>query len=423
MSFDLERWLARAQVQGIKLGLDNIRGALAALGDPQRSYPSALVGGTNGKGSTVAFAVAILKAMGLRVGSTVSPHLTEYRERFLVGGEPVAQDDLERLAAGVAERIDGDPRCPDITFFELGVALALEWFAQQSVDVAVVEVGMGGEYDATRACGPVACAITTVDLDHVKHLGPTLADIAGTKARVLDPGGVLVVGENRPDRLRVIQREVEALGGSVVLRERDFSITEAGGGLRYRSRGLEVDGLRLGLRGRHQRANAATAVALVEALCARSDLPPPAAEAVRQGLANPRLAGRQEARRLRGVPVLLDGAHNPAGALTLAESLAEAPRPPRRVWLYAAMNDKDRGPILDALLPHVDAVWCTRGASTPRFEEPDVLADEVRARGGEARVFASVPEALAAVPGDLGELLVAGSLYLVGDVRPLLDPA
>lgn len=422
--FDLDSWLDRAQVQGIKLGLDNIRAALAALGQPQRRYPSLLVGGTNGKGSTVAFASAILQASGRSVGATVSPHLTEYRERFLVNGRPIAQDALVSLAARVSARIDKDPACSGITFFEIGVALALTWFADKRVDAAAIEVGMGGEFDATRAAEPVTCAITSVDMDHVRHLGPTVLDIARTKARIAPRGGILVVGETREDRLGPVVEEAAEAHAEVWLRGRDFALTDADDGLAYRGPGRALSGLSLSLVGRHQRGNAATAVAIVDAFCDAAGQPRPDDAAVREGLARAVIPGRLESLALgaRGAHALLDGAHNPAGAQALATELADRPRPRRRIWLYAAMADKDRQPIVDALLPHVDEVWCTRGTSTPRFAEPALLAAEVEAAGMRTRTFdhphAAVDEAMAFGPQD--ELLVAGSLYLVGDVRPRL---
>ncbi|MCO4773325.1 MAG: bifunctional folylpolyglutamate synthase/dihydrofolate synthase [Deltaproteobacteria bacterium] len=424
-AFDLQAWLQRAQVQGIKLGLDNIRAALAALGDPQQSYPSLLVAGTNGKGSTVSMASAMLLAGGQRVGSTVSPHLTEYRERFLLDGVAVSQEALEEHGRWVATRLDPAPDCQDITFFELGVALALSLFAAEEVDCAVIEVGMGGEFDATRACGPHVLALTNVDMDHVRHLGPTLLDIARTKARAAPEGGVVVVGEKREDRLGPILEEVAAAGATLWLRGRDFSITEGAGGLRYVGPSLTLDGITLGLAGAHQVDNAAVALASVEAFCARAGIALPSDEALREGLLEARVPGRLERLPLgnSGAGVLLDGAHNPAGARALERELAATSRPRRRIWLYAAMNDKDRQPLVSALLPHVDEVWCTAGSSTPRFAEPSQLAQEIRDAGGRAQVVTAPPQgverAMAALgPGD--ELLVAGSLYLVGDVRPRL---
>jgi len=368
-----------------------------------------------------------LRAMGLRVGATVSPHLTEYRERFLIQGEKITEDALRSLGSRVAVRLDPHPSATEITFFELGVALALTWFAEESVDAAVVEVGMGGEFDATRACDPVVASLVSVDMDHVRHLGPTLDDIARTKARVVGTGGVLVVGETRPDRLAPILEEAAGRRASTLCRGSDFSMAVRGDGLCFEGLGMQVSGIHLGLRGAHQRGNAATATASVLTFCDAVGQARPDGDQIREGLKTAHIPGRMEHMRCPGggAAVLLDGAHNAAGALALADALAAEERPSRRVWLYAAMNDKDRGPLLDALLPHVDEVWCTAGSTTPRFTDPAVLAEEVAAAGGDARVLGSpalgVQKAAAEMTAD-EQLLVAGSLYLVGDARPSLLP-
>lgn len=421
--FDLSGWLRRAQVQGIKLGLDNIAAALDALGDPQSAYPVLLVGGTNGKGSVVAMCEAMLQAQGLRVGATVSPHLTTYRERFRVDGQIIEEAELTDLARAVAEVIDHDPDCTEITYFELGIVLALQWFALREVDCAVVEVGMGGEFDATRAARPLVAALVSIDLDHVRHLGPTLTDIARTKARVAEAGMTVVVGERRADRLGPVIEEVERAGAVPVLAGRDFDLVRAGDGYVFHGLGRSIGGLHLGLQGAHQRGNAAVAVAAGMSLCRRAGLEPLSSEAVERGLAEAFVPGRQEETRLRGgAAVLLDGAHNGAGARTLAEALrVRAPR--RRVWLFASLNDKERDPIYEALLPHVDAVWCCQGASTPRFVDAEDLVAEVRTLDARAEDVGTPAEGLRRADVELGpedELLVAGSLYLIGDVRPLL---
>ncbi len=364
---------------------------------------------------------AILRAAGLTVGSTISPHLTEYRERFLVDGEPISQAALEAHAEVVAARIDPCPGCADITIFEIGVALALSWFAVKEVDCAVIEVGMGGEFDATRAADPRVLALTSVDMDHARHLGPTLLDIAGTKARATPRRGIAVVGETREDRLGPVRAAVDAAEATLWLRDRDFRMEPGPDGLTYTGPGRRVDDVVLALRGVHQRGNAAVAVATVDAFCDRAGLLRPTDDMVRRGLAEARIAGRLETFLMGDVQVLLDGAHNPASARALAGELSRCPKPTRRIWLYAAMEDKDRGPLVDVLLPHVDEVWCTAGTSTPRFADPLQLVEEVVAAGGAARVVASPVDGLAEARALLAtgdELLVAGSLYLVGDVRP-----
>ncbi len=421
--FDLPGWLQRAQVQGIKLGLDNMHAALDALDRPQRRYPVLLVGGTNGKGSVVAMCEAMLRAQGLRVGATISPHLSSFRERFRVDGRSIEQAELVQVARSVAEVIDDDPDCTEITLFELGIVLALQWFALREVDCAVVEVGMGGEFDATRAAEPLVAALVSVDLDHERHLGPTVADIARTKARVAEAGMPVVVGERRSDRLDPILEELLRAHASPILAGRDFDLAPGADGLLFTGLERHIAGLHLGLRGAHQRGNAAVAVASAITFAQRAGLGPLTDDAVRRGLADAFVPGRLEEVALdTGVPALLDGAHNGAGARALADALQlRAPR--RRVWLFASMEDKDRRPMYEALVPHVHEVWCCKGSSTPRFADPADLVQELEAWPVRATNVGTPEAGLRLAAAQLGpedELLIAGSLYLIGDVRPLL---
>ncbi len=418
----LSSWLEQVQSRGVKLGLGNIRRALALAADPQASFPSVLVGGTNGKGSTVAFVRSLLSSGGWRVGATTSPHLVSYRERFSVAGELISPEALDRLALSLRPLIEEDPELGSFTFFELGVLLAMSWFREQRVDAAVVEVGMGGEFDATRACDPKVTAVVSVDLDHQKFLGSDLADIAATKARIAVAGRPMVLGESREDRLTVLRREAELAGASVSVIGQDFQWSMARGEFCYRSQRLQLRG-GLGLAGWHQGQNAACALAIVEELCAVTGRSLPQSEQLVRGLAGASLAGRLEELVLSaGGRVLLDGAHNPAGAATLAATLAARPRPQRRIWLFASMADKEQVGVAAALLPHVDQVVCTAGTSSDRFAAPEILARALRdVQGGLAIEHQpTVSIALERLLSELGpedELLVAGSLYLVGDVR------
>jgi folylpolyglutamate synthase/dihydrofolate synthase len=423
---DLNAWLEHVQSRGIKVGLGQITKALQLTGEPQKSFASALVGGTNGKGSTVSFAASILRKSGLRVGSTVSPHLLNYRERFRVDGELASSSALNALARRLRPQIEASAELGNFTFFELGVLLALHQFQAEAVEAAVVEVGMGGEFDASRGCEARTAAIVSVDLDHQAFLGGSVAEIARTKARIAEPGGTLVVSESREDRLAPITQEAHAIGCRLFLAGRDFRWTLANGRFSYVSDRLQFDEAVLPLDGAHQGQNAACAVALVENFCISSGLSMPSEDDCVRGIEQTRIPGRFERVSLEsGAIAVLDGAHNPAGARALADTLASRPRPDRRVWIFASMADKQRLQIIEAVLPHVDEIICTAGTSSPRFQEPHRLADEVRRRaGGKTVSFALTPrEALAGAITSLAaddELLVAGSLYLVGDVRGLL---
>jgi dihydrofolate synthase/folylpolyglutamate synthase len=425
---DLDAWLEHVQTHGIKLGLTNTRRALNALGDPQRSYPSILVGGTNGKGSTVAFATAVLAAAGHRVGSTISPHLTAYRERFRIDGVPVSEEVLRDHAAHVHAVLTPIPELAQLTFFELGASMALSLFAAEAVDVAVVEVGMGGEFDATRGSDPVVGVVVSVDEDHLAHLGPTVQDVARTKARIAPPGGVLVTGESREDRLHILREEVAALECCLWEQGREYTYSGTDEAFSYRGQSFAVSDVRLGLLGPHQAQNAACALAAVEALVLAVGLALPSEQAIAHALAATRLAGRLESVPSDGVRprYLLDGAHNPAGAQALCRALTRRSRSGKRWWLLATKRDKRLGDVLDLLLPLVDGVVCTRGTTSDKFVPPEEIAERVQSHDhGRLTVLVAADPAVAVETahshlGPDDEVLVAGSLYLVGDVRPLL---
>jgi dihydrofolate synthase/folylpolyglutamate synthase len=433
LAFDFAAWLKQAEQHGVKLGLERIRAALDACGAPQLSYPSILVGGTNGKGSAVTFAAELLRAGGDRVGVTISPHLTEYRERFRVDGRLATREELAALGERVHEAIAGRRELAELTFFELGTLMALCLFRDSAVDSAVLEVGMGGEFDAMRAAQSPVAAIVSVDLDHEEHLGRSVDEIARTKARIAPRGGILVTTERRADRLAVIAREVAEAGCTLRRGGYDFKWNLKDGRYHYEGPMIFLRDASLGMAGAHQADNAAAALAAVEALCAVRGLPAPEEGAVREALLRARIAGRLESVDLGGKSprVLLDGAHNPAGARVLAQELSERDarrgRPRRRLWLWASMADKRWQDVARALLPCVDAVTCTRGTSSPRYEDPARMAAWLRdtRNGGYSPVSVREPstEALRDCLAEMGpedELLVAGSLYLVGDLRPAL---
>lgn len=405
----------------MKLGLERVRAALTALGEPQRHQPNLLIAGTNGKGSTVTFATALLSAAGHRTGSTLSPHLVSYRERFRVDGVPASEDELAAVARAAKATLDGEPGLQELTFFELGTLLAASMFQARACDAAVWEVGMGGEFDASRACDPAVLGLVTVDLDHQAFLGNDVATIAGTKARAVPPGGILVSAETRPDRLPAIEAAAAAAGAELRLAGRDWRAWDDGG-LCFESEQLRLDSVTLGLAGGHQIHNAGCALAATLAFCERAGLTPPSPWEAGAALRDCKLPGRLErVRRGPGPAFLFDGAHNAAGAEALAAALGARKRPAARTWLFASMADKDRRPLVEAIAPHVDRVVCTRGTSSPRYADPAVLAAEIE-QWTDRPVSVREPAAEAATElqrrgSGREEVLVAGSLYLVGDVR------
>ena len=425
---------------GIRLGLGRTRGLLRAMGSPELGLRGALIGGTNGKGSVQALVAACLSEAGWRVGQTPKPHLVSYRERILVAGRPIAAPDFAALVGEVLRAADHvERRLGPPTEFEVLTVAALTWFARQAVEVAVVEVGLGGRLDATNAWDGGVAAITNVQLDHMDRLGPTLRAIGREKAAIVKRGDRAVTGADGPGldvirrrarRLRVPLREVEPLEVAGMDRS----------GLHLRE--PEIGALDLALLGRHQAANAAVALGVLRELEAAgiARLPP---GAIGRGFAAARWPGRLELLErpdgpAGGVQVILDGAHNVAGAAALGEALDElrpSLAPGRATLLCAVMADKQVEEIVAALAASKTlrgARIITTAVALSRALGASLLADAWRrSLGGPARrvsSIGSVEEALAsaidAARLEGGPLIVAGSLYLIGEVRNRLvaDP-
>jgi dihydrofolate synthase/folylpolyglutamate synthase len=420
---DALRALAERGRFGIRLGLGRTRALLRELGDPERSIRGALVAGTNGKGSVLALAAAALREAGHRVGETPKPHLVTYRERMQVGGRPVDPATFARLVREVLAAADRVPRrLGEPTEFELLTAMVFRWFGEERIDLALVEVGLGGRLDATHAWDGGVAAITNVDLDHTDRLGTTIPAIAREKAAIIERGDVAVTGASG-EALAVVRRRAARLG---------VPLTIAGPApiVGLTRDGIEVElprlgRTRVGLRGRHQAANVAVADALLDALETAGIATAPA-DARRAGYAAARWPGRLELIEAGGREVLLDGAHNPAGAATLAAALddlrpfvaAGAP-----TLVTASMADKDVDGVIAALLRST-ALAGARVIATqldvPRALPAADLAARWRVAAPTLRVDA-VPDADRALEDALattdGLVVVAGSLYLVGLAR------
>ena len=408
------------QKHGIKPGLEAIRALLDRLGRPERGYPSLHIGGTNGKGSTAAMAASVLQASGYRVGLYTSPHLVDFRERMLVNGCMMAEEGVAALTDRV-RMAGGVPREP--TFFEFTTAMAFQHFADSGVDVAVVEVGLGGRFDATNVLEPVATAVTTVALDHQEHLGTTVGAIAFEKAGIIKPGVPVIVGRVSEEAAAVLTRVAAERKAPLCRLPQDFKVAgESPARFRYDGPRTTYDGLTCPLEGRHQLDNAACALALLEAASDRGL--PVSGDAVREGLRTVRWGGRLETVESRPRTVL-DGAHNPDAAAVVAEYLAgfHRGRPTSRILLvWGMMRDKDREGFLERLLPYADEVIVTQ-AHGPRATPAQELEALVKARGRAAHVSPDPGEALAlarrlAAPDDL--ILLTGSLLLVGEAKAIM---
>lgn len=395
-------WLFGLEQFGIKFGLESITRLVAAMDSPHRAFHSIHIGGTNGKGSTTAMVDAALRAAGHRAGRYTSPHLVQLNERFVIDGRSIAYPELESAAAyvrSVVERLIDQGRLEALpTFFEATTAVAFELFRRAAVDVAVCEVGLGGRLDATNVLVPAVTAITSIGLDHQRYLGTTLPEIAFEKAGIIKPGVPVVVGPLDPEPFRTI---------AAVARERQAPLIQAAIG--------DFADVPLRLRGAHQADNAAVAVSVLRAFSAQA-LPVPAA-AIRQGLAHAEWPGRLDIRRLPdGQEVLLDAAHNIDGATALARFLATSPFRGSPL-VFGAARDKDADEMLRVLIPVVGPLLLTR-ASTSRAFDPAELAQRVRtfAAPHSISVVPSPSEALARAAHVSPRVIVAGSIFLLGDV-------
>jgi dihydrofolate synthase/folylpolyglutamate synthase len=433
---------------GLKLGLENTRRLAAQAGNPQDRLRFIHIAGTNGKGSVAALLESLYRAAGLRVGLYTSPHLVTFRERIQVNRQMIREADVVRLAAelrrqgsaGVpsaspvppapsdlqqhspASRSEGDA-CP--TFFEFVTVMALQYFAEQSCDLVIWETGMGGRLDATNIVTPLASVITNIDLDHQPWLGHDFRSIAIEKAGIIKPHIPVITATAEPEALAVIQETALACGSALTL------VTPA------HTTHPPLDTIRLPLLGWHQRLNAATALATVHALQPALPVSEPA---IRRGLETVQWAGRlqlverpiartadQDLGAMSGPPerrrrILLDGAHNPAGAAMLRAALEEEFGGVRPALILGILGDKDWTVMCEVLAPVAAEIFCVR-VKSDRSADPHQLAEACRktAHTAQVTVVDSVGQALEQTTG-AALTVVAGSLYLIGETLDRLTP-
>lgn len=388
------------EIKSAKLGLERITAVLQALGNPERAYRVVHVAGTNGKGSTCAMIDAGLRAAHIRTGLFTSPHLIEPTERIQIDGIPVSPADFERafnVVHEAAEKLDLD--CHP-TYFETVTAMAFWLFREKKVEAAVIEVGLGGRLDSTNVVRPVLTVITPIDFDHEAYLGHTIEAIASEKAGILKPGIPAVFARQRPEAAKVLEARAAELHVPVT-RFENFDIRD----LVIDARGSRFSGIVCPLAGEHQVDNAVTAALALRALGVSTD-----------GIAETRWPGRIE--HVSPNPdIILDGAHNPAGARALAKYL-ERFYGNRRIWMiYAAMRDKAIDEVAGILFPLASELVLT-APDTPRALRPEAMAEFAGRGHVEPTVEAAIAYARSHAAGE-DVIVITGSLFLVGEARGL----
>ncbi|MGA8489764.1 MAG: folylpolyglutamate synthase/dihydrofolate synthase family protein [Terriglobales bacterium] len=444
-----------------KFDLAHMRLLLAALNHPERRFPGVLIAGTNGKGSTAATLASILEASGLRTGLYTSPHLVRINERIRISDIEVSDDDfalLHDVVDRTAERLVEDGELPwHPSFFEMLTAIAFEYFAQNKVEIAVLEVGMGGRLDATNVIEPRVSVITDISLDHQKFLGNTVAEIAREKAGIIRPGGLVVTLPQQPQANDVIGNTILELGAQgvsavayvppvspgsdeyCVRRSEKPLIAEfaeehaqdaeknlakfAGPISRYP---LEVMGKQIlvetPLLGRHQLRNIALAIATAEVLSHQGF--PITPEIIERGLRQTHWPGRfQVIPAISGAPeYVLDVAHNPAGAWALRSALSACYEDRRLTFVFGAMRDKAIGEMAEILFPLAERVLATR-ADNPRSATPDEIREAASRTASDIEEAADVASALdraVSLSGPQGIVVITGSIYIVGEAMRAL---
>ena len=424
--------LARWPETRIAPTTERIAALVDILGSPQLTYPTIHVGGTNGKTTTSRMIDSLLFAHGLRTGRFTSPHLETYRERIAINGEPIDPKDLIFAYNDIAAYLDLiDTKFSDpISFFEAVTALGFVAFAEHPVDAAVIEVGMGGEWDATNVVDADVSVLMPIGFDHMEYLGHTLHEIAATKAGIIKEGGFIVLAQQEPEAAKELIRKAAEVGADVVREGIEYSVASravAVGGQLITITGLHdtYDDIFLPLHGKHQAANAASALVAVEAFFGDQPLD---IEAVRAGFAAVTSPGRCEVVH-RDPTIILDAAHNPHGAKALAETLSNEFNFDEIIAVVGVFGDKDATGILQELEQIVDHVIVTQSSSTRAMSsgELEKIASTVF---GHDRVFelsnleAAIDRAVSDATRPLSEdtigIIVTGSVVTVGEARSYL---
>lgn len=404
--------------------LHRIEGLCELLGHPEAQFPALHITGTNGKSSVARITTALLKETGLRVGTFTSPHLETVRERICLDGDPIPEVEFADVFAHLKPYLDeGERKAGErASYFETLVAMFLLWAADAPIDVAVVEVGLGGRWDATNVVRSPVSMITNVSLDHTAMLGKDRMTIAKEKAGIIKDGSTVVTGERAPDVLSVIGAEAEAAKAELVIVDRDFGVTENslavdGRYLSVRTRARDYDELFIPLHGAHQAANAAVALEAVTSFFPEETLEDDVIDAALRSVVVP---GRMETIR----QVILDVAHNPSGMSALVSSLAESFAPEQATFVVGFLDDKDYRGMLTELTRLPARIFATR-ANSERAVPPNEIASVAEELGMHCTIEEAPTDAIEAAIDEADETLVCvtGSHYVVGEIRGyLLSP-
>jgi dihydrofolate synthase/folylpolyglutamate synthase len=407
---------------GMIFGLTQVERILNAIGNPHREIQAIHIGGTNGKGSTAAMMSSILRKEGYRVGLYTSPHLIRFTERIQVNGKEIEEEEVAALAGSMRKEIEAAGVPPPFTFFDFTTAMALSYFNQKLVDLAILEVGLGGRLDSTNVVDPLISVITNIAKDHEAYLGKTISKIAREKAGIIKKGRPLITAATQPQVLRLFSEICQGEGSPFFRVGKEFRYVRAeDGDFDYEGLNRKLWSVHLNLKGFHQVINATTALGAMEVL---EDLGYPVSTgAMIDGLREVDWPGRLE--MVSSSPrVILDGAHNPAGALVLKESLEKEFQYRHLILLVGIMKDKDIPSMLHLLTPLADHIILTQ-PHTDRATPPALLKKALDRNGKKAEIAEDLKEAierglLLTQKEDL--LCITGSLYTVGEARAYFHP-
>jgi dihydrofolate synthase / folylpolyglutamate synthase len=405
-------YLASLNIDKMRFGLKAITELLSRLGNPQKSYKTITIAGTNGKGSTAAMISSILNSAGYKVGLYTSPHLVDVRERIAVNGKKITLAEFNRTIADVKDKME-----QPVTYFEFLTAVALIYFQRQKVDIAVLEVGLGGRLDATNVCRPLVSVITNISFDHTQYLGKTLESITREKAGIIKQKGICITGARQKKVLEVLEDVCLNRNAKLYRLNRDIKIKKQKNGLlTYRGLYRDIKNLTIPLKGEHQLSNAAVALAAIE-LCAKKGFPADDT-VIDAGLKKTRWEARLEI--LQSYPLfLLDGAHNPAGIAALCRSLKKDFSCRRLILIFGALADKDYRRMLEKIVPLAQIIILTQ-LKTERAVPVNVINETVLKMGRTSLVTENVSQAIEgalALAGKQDLICATGSFYLAGEVK------